>query len=97
MAAVAKIAVVEYVFVGSPQLGCIPASLADNPYTHGFLFKENSMPCSRKGFFVFVWLTVNVESHNVSMRDILLYFVGTEIKYLSCDTVILGSGIRLIR
>lgn len=42
MAAVAKLAVIEYhVFAGRPQLGCIPASLADNPYAHSSLFKEN--------------------------------------------------------
>ena len=38
MAAVTKIAVVEcHFFVRSPQLRCIPASLANNPYAHSSL------------------------------------------------------------
>ena len=42
MAEVARIPVIEYhIFAGSPQLGCIPASLADNPYAHSSLCKEN--------------------------------------------------------
>ena len=42
MAAVAKIAVAGcYISVRSPQLGCIPATLANNPYAHSSLFKEN--------------------------------------------------------
>ena len=42
MAAVAKIAVAEcYISVRSPQLGCIPATLANNSYAHSSLFKEN--------------------------------------------------------
>ena len=43
MAAFAKIAVIEYhIFVGSPQLGCILTCLADNPYAHSSLIKENN-------------------------------------------------------
>ena len=50
-----------HIFVGSPQLRCIPASLADNPYAHSSLFNKTmvkliyyllgSMLCSRKGLF----------------------------------------------
>ena len=57
-----KIAVVEcHIFVRSPQLRCIPASLADNPYAHSSLFNKtmvkliyyllDAMLCSRKGLF----------------------------------------------
>ena len=38
-----QIAVIEYhIFVGSPQLGCILTSLADNLYAYTSLFKENN-------------------------------------------------------
>ena len=41
MAAVAKIAVIEYhIFVGSPQPGCILTRLVDNPYAHSSFFKK---------------------------------------------------------
>ena len=63
MAAVTKIAVVDcHISVRSPQLRCIPASLANNPYAHSSLclkktvvkltyYLFDSMLCSRKGLF----------------------------------------------
>ena len=100
MAAVAKIAVVEYhIFVGSQQPGCITATLADNPYTHSSLFNKtmvkliyyllDSMPCSRKG-------CVAHRKYEITQCFNVGYFVSTEVKYSSCGKMILDTVFCLI-